>query len=126
MSEIKKSILVIDDDVQVLKMLQRMLERYGYKVITATDGKEGIQKYRTNPTDLVITDIVMENKEGIETIIELKTEFPNTKIVAMSGAGFDGPFLYLKAAKELGADRTLIKPIQQKELLNIVRELIGD
>jgi len=80
-------ILVIDDDIQILEMLGQTLEREGYEVVDALDGKEGMRLYREAPTDLVITDIVMPEKEGVETIMELKRDFPDVKIIAMSGGG---------------------------------------
>jgi DNA-binding NtrC family response regulator len=117
-------ILVIDDDVQILEMLRQTLEREGYEVIGSLDGKEGIRLYREAPTDLIITDIVMPEKEGIETIMELKRDFPDVKIIAISGGGRIGPEDYLRIAKKLGAMHTFTKPIGREELLGVVRELL--
>ena len=117
-------ILIIDDDDQLRGMLREMLERAGYEVADAPNGKEGIRLYRENPADLVVTDLIMPEKEGIETIIELRREFPDVKIIAMSGGGTIEAEKYLRMAKGLGAVRTLTKPIERKELLEAVRELI--
>jgi CheY-like chemotaxis protein len=117
-------ILVIDDDDQLRGMLREMLEHAGYEVADAPNGKEGIRLYRENPADLVITDIIMPEKEGIETIMDLRREFPEVKIIAMSGGGTIEAEKYLRMAKGLGAVRTLTKPIERKELLEAVREVI--
>ena len=102
-------ILIIDDEVQILNMLRQMLEGEGYEVIDAPNGKEGIRRYRENPADLIITDILMPEKEGIETIQELKRDFPDIKIIAMSGGGRLDPKQYLSMAKSFGAQYTFTK-----------------
>ena len=119
------NILIIDDDKQFRTMLRNMIERNGYEVIEAPDGKEGIKLYRKNPTDLIITDLIMPEKEGLETIKEIRSEFPETKIIAMSGGGRIGPEMYLNFAKKLGAQHTFIKPIHRLELLSKVQEMLG-
>ena len=118
-------ILIIDDEVQILKMLQQMFEREGYDTVTAPDGREGVKAYRENPTDLIITDLIMPEKEGIEMIFELKREFPDVKIIAMSGGGRTEPHGYLKIAEKAGALRTFRKPLEREELLKAVREILG-
>lgn len=118
-------ILIIDDDNQVRGMLRQTLERAGYDVLDAPNGKEGIKLYRQDPADLVITDLIMPEKEGIETIIELRRDFPAVKIIAISGGGRNDPEEYLHMAKTLGAQRTFTKPFERKELLEAVRELIA-
>ena len=118
-------ILIIDDDVQILDMLRQTLEREGYEVVDAPNGKEGIRLYREDPADLIITDIIMPEKEGIEIIVELKRDFPNVKIIAISGGGQIGSEEYLRIAKGLGALRTFTKPVEREELLGAVQELIG-
>ncbi|MBW2485939.1 MAG: response regulator [Deltaproteobacteria bacterium] len=117
-------ILIIDDESQIRSMLRLMLERVGYEVIEAADGMEGIRQYRDNPADLIITDLIMPNKDGIGMIIELKKEFPQVKIIAMSGGGVNRPEGYLDGAKKLGATRTLTKPIDREEMLNAVKETL--
>ena len=119
-------ILIIDDESQIRSMLRLMLERGGYEVIEAADGMEGIRQYRDNPADLIITDLIMPNKDGIGMIIELKKEFPKVKIIAMSGGGVNRPEGYLDGAKKLGATRTLTKPIDREEMLGAVKETLKD
>ena len=119
-------ILIIDDEPQIRSMLRLMLERVGYEVTEAPDGIEGIRRYRENPADLIITDLIMPNKDGIGMIIDLKKEFPKVKIIAMSGGGVNRPEGYLDGAKKLGATRTLTKPIDRDEMLNAVKETLKD
>ena len=94
-----------------------------YEVVAAADGNKGLRLYREDPTDLVVTDIIMPEKEGIETIIDLRREFPEVKIIAMSGGGHGKPDSYLHMAKGLGAQRTLTKPFGKKELLEAIGAL---
>jgi CheY-like chemotaxis protein len=117
-------ILVIDDEPQIRSMLKLMLERDGYEVAEAPDGIEGIRIYRQNPADLIITDLIMPNKDGIGVIIDLKKEFPNVKIIAMSGGGLNKPEGYLKGAKKLGAACTLTKPIDRGEMLRAIKDVL--
>ncbi len=119
-------ILIIDDESQIRSMLRLMLERVGYEVMEAADGMEGIRQYRDNPADLIITDLIMPNKDGIGMIIELKKEFPEIKIIAMSGGGVNRPEGYLDGAKKLGATRTLTKPIDRDEMLTAVKETLKE
>jgi YesN/AraC family two-component response regulator len=117
-------ILIIDDEPQIRSMLKLMLERDGYEVVEAPDGVEGISVYRQNPADLIITDLIMPNKDGIGMIIDLKKEFPEVKIIAMSGGGLNKPDGYLKGAKKLGASCTLTKPIDREEILRVVAAIL--
>jgi CheY-like chemotaxis protein len=117
-------ILIIDDEPQIRSMLKLMLERDGYEVAEAPDGIEGIRIYRQNPADLIITDLIMPNKDGIGVIIDLKKEFPNVKIIAMSGGGLNKPEGYLKGAKKLGAACTLTKPIDRDEMLRAIKDVL--
>jgi CheY-like chemotaxis protein len=119
------SVLVIDDDHEVREMLRKMLERVGYEVVDASNGKEAIKLYRREPKDLIITDLVMPEKEGIETIIELRHDYPDVKIIAISGGGRDGPKNYLNMAASLGAHYTFAKPFDRGELLQAVEELLN-
>ncbi len=118
------SILVIDDETQTREMLKEMLKREGYEVIDAPDGEAGVKLYREKQTDLIITDIIMPEKEGIEIIMELRGDFPDVKIIAISGGGRSEPADYLNMAKRLGAERTFKKPFDRKEFLGAVRELL--
>lgn len=126
-SAIMARILLIDDDEQLRMMLRKMLEKAGYRDIEeAQDGSVGVKLFRQRPFDLVITDIIMPDKEGIETIIELTGDYPQTKIIAMSGGGKLSPQDYLETAKRLGASRTLAKPFNYSEFIDTVHELLGN
>ncbi len=121
-----KTILVIDDEDQVRNMLKKLLETAGYAVLDAANGKIGLELYRNHDSiDLVITDIIMPEKEGIETIRELKTDYPDVKIMAMSGGCTIGSDEYLFLAKKIGVSKTLAKPFRMQEMLDSVKELIG-
>jgi DNA-binding response OmpR family regulator len=117
-------ILIIDDEDQPRRMLQQVLIRAGYEVVEARDGNQGLQLFRVSQTDLIITDILMPEKEGLETIIDLRREFPAVKIIAISGGGRTGNLNFLEVAKRLGAQRTLQKPFELQEMLIAVRELL--
>jgi len=117
-------ILIIDDDVKFLKMLRQMLERAGHEVVEAPNGEVGVKLFREERTELIITDIFMPEKEGIEIIRELKREFPTVKIIAISGGGRKGDFSFLEAAETLGADRSFTKPFERQEMLKAIQELV--
>lgn len=118
-------ILVIDDDDQMRVLLRQVMEWAGYEVMEAEDGREGMQLQRRDPADLVITDLIMPEQEGLETIGQLRKEFPNTKVIAISGGGRIGPEAYLPAAQELGADKVFSKPFDVRALAGAVKELLG-
>ena len=117
-------ILIIDDDEKFRNMLRQMLERAGYKVDEAADGNEGLRLIKEKQIDLAVVDIIMPEKEGLETIKELRQNFPNLKIIAISGGGRGKPETYLKPAKLIGAHYTFAKPIDKEEMLGAVKELI--
>lgn len=117
-------LLIIDDDDTIRRMLAKTLTKAGYDVLAAADGDEGLKQFRKNEIDLVITDLIMPEKEGIEMIMELKTDFPDAKIIAMSGGAQIGPDEYLKLAVALGAQRTLKKPIVRDDLLGAIKEIL--
>lgn len=119
-------ILIVDDDEEIREMLRDMLECEGYEIDEADDGNIGIEKYKQNQADLVITDIFMEEKGGIEMAIELQRDFPGVKIITISGGASGPPQEYLDMAKGFGSLRTLAKPIDMQELLTMVRELIAE
>ena len=120
-------ILIIDDDDQFRTMLKTMLEKAGYNDIEeAANGSIGMKLFRQHPFDLVITDIIMPDKEGIEIIAELTRDYPRIKIIAMSGGGRIGPQSYLDMAKHLGASRTLAKPFKHSDLIDVVQELLNE
>lgn len=118
-------ILIIDDDTQIRTMLRLMLEHEGYEIDDAPNGKAGIDRHRETPADLIITDLIMPEKEGMQTIRELKQEFPEVKIIAMSGGCRLGPHEYLPLAAKLGALRVFRKPFGRTDLLQAIRELIA-
>jgi DNA-binding NtrC family response regulator len=119
-------ILIIDDEDQPRRMLQQVLMRAGYEVVEARDGNEGLQCFREAPTDVIITDILMPEKEGLETIIDLRRAFPTVKIIAISGGGRTGNLNFLDIAKRLGAQRTLQKPFDLQDMLGAVSELLQE
>jgi YesN/AraC family two-component response regulator len=117
-------ILIIDDESQIRSMIRLILEREGYTVEEASDGIEGIRLFREKPVDLIITDLIMPNKDGIGMIVEIKKEFPGVKILAMSGGGLNRPEGYLRGAQKVGAACTLSKPINRQELLRAVKDTL--
>jgi DNA-binding response OmpR family regulator len=119
-------ILVIDDEPSILLMIKKMLEKEGHKVDLALNGKDGTEIFENIKPDLVITDIIMPEKEGLETILELRKKNPGLKIIAISGGGRIGPEGYLPSAKYLGADLVFQKPLVQKEFIAAVSGLLND
>ncbi|MBF0288359.1 MAG: response regulator [SAR324 cluster bacterium] len=119
-------ILVIDDDDNYRFYLKEALTKAGYEVVEAQDGKFGLRFYRKQKFDLVITDIFMPETEGMETILTLKKEFPDVKIIAVSGGGVGGdPDTVLVMAKQMGAEQTLSKPIRVALLLETVAKVLS-
>lgn len=118
-------ILVIDDNPDVLDALHKLLTREGHSVADAPTGPEGVRLHRENPFDLILTDIVMPDKEGISTIIELRGQYPRLKIIAMSSGGDFEPYGYLDIARRVGADRTIPKPFSRVELLEAVNDALS-
>ena len=118
------SILIIDDDESILGFLKERLMYEGFNVLIATDGIEGMKLFNDNQIDLVITDIIMPRKEGIETIIEMKETCPDINIIAMSGGGRNQPDSYLGLAKHAGAKYTFAKPFKTSDLVTAVYELL--
>ncbi len=121
-----RKILIMDDDEQVLSLLSRSMELAGFAAATALNGREGQRLLEKQPFDLVITDLIMPEREGMETISYIKKQFPKMKIIAISGGGRIGPETYLPAALELGADLAFAKPFVMDELLNGVRGLLNE
>lgn len=119
-------ILVIEDDDSFRNVLIQMLEKAGYEVLSADNGNQALVHCRTESPDLVLTDIIMPDKEGLETIQELLNQCPNLKIIAMSGGGRFGPNSYLPMAAKLGAKRTLQKPFMREELLSTISDVLAE
>ena len=124
-------ILVIEDDTNARCLLTMVLKDAGYEVFEASDGDVGIRTFHETPCELVLTDIFMPEKEGLETIFELKSEYPDLKIIAVSGGttwihhgtGHSSDNI-LRIAETMGADRTLMKPINIQQLLSTIEELL--
>ncbi|MDA0746007.1 MAG: response regulator [bacterium] len=117
-------VLVIDDEQPARLVMRKILEAQGHEVEEALDGDEGLRMYRLEPADLVVTDILMPGGDGLVAIHELLREFPDAKILAVSGGGESGTLNFLSQAAELGAQRTLEKPFDIREFQQVVRELL--
>lgn len=117
-----KRILIIDDDDSFRNMLRQMLESQGFEVMDACDGEDGIRRQSECPADLIISDIVMPKKEGIETVLTIKEQYPDVKIIVVSGFGWYGNEAEIEMARAMGA-RTLKKPFRHKELLAVIEQL---
>ena len=121
-----KNILVVDDEISIRKLLYRQLSKAGYGVASASDGKEAIQVFNEQPVDVVVTDIFMPEKDGLELIIELKERSSSIKIIAISGSDFNSSGThYLRLAKKLGADKTFRKPVDFDDLSEGIQNLLG-
>jgi len=118
------SILLMDDEEQFRSMLGESLSRAGYEVTEARDGREGIRLYRDHPCDLIVTDLIMPEKEGLETIVEFRRIYPEVKIIAMSGGSRHGSVDYLKMAKLFGAQQVLTKPFSRQEILEVISNVL--
>lgn len=120
------SILLIEDDELFRDALAIALAEHGYRVIQASDGEEAVKLFRAEPTDLVLTDLVMPRKEGIETIGDLRRIVPRLGIIAMSGGLAHNAPLYLKIAGSLGANRTLKKPFTLPVLFQTILDVLNE
>jgi len=128
------SILVVDDDPGVRESVRRLLVREGYEVRLAADGAEGRAVFEENPTDLVVTDMIMPREHGLDLIKDLRKRHPDVRILAISGGGNFGPQAYkpeaittqayLAGAAAAGADRVLSKPFDRAELLDAIRSVM--
>ncbi len=118
-------ILVIDDDNDVRQMICKMIISEGYEVLEASNGKEGMDIIRSGEEiDLVVTDLIMPEKEGLETIRELRQDFSHIKIIAISGGGKIEALNYLPIAKGLGADLAFSKPFIKQDLIDALNKLL--
>ncbi len=115
-------ILVVDDNDDIREMLRQLLERAGHDVSDTHNADEALQSYRDKPADLLIVDLLMPDKQGMTSIPEFLREFPDVKIIAISGAGRE----FLAIVKKLGAQRAYTKPLELDELMQGVQELLGD
>jgi DNA-binding response OmpR family regulator len=114
-------ILVIDDDELVRRTVMKILRSDGHEVVCAADGSAGMALFRTEAPEMVITDIIMPEQEGIETILAIRRENPRARIIAISGGGQFGNVEVLKMAQLLGADDIIAKPFRAHDLLSAVR-----
>lgn len=119
------SILIVDDDVEILRQLGAAFAVATYEVHAATDGEIAMRRFLAVSPDIVITDILMPTREGLETIMAMRQARPEVKIVAMSGGGRVGPYEFLNLAHHLGADAVIAKPFRLSEMLELVQRTLG-
>jgi len=126
------SILIVDDEADIRDALKMVLENEGYDVKVASNGNEAIRYQQNAPADIVITDIIMPEKDGINTIKEISNDYPRTRIIAISGGGDPVGYkpdaistsAYLAAAKKEGADLVITKPFERDDILQAVADLL--
>jgi DNA-binding response OmpR family regulator len=120
-------VLVIDDNRDMRDLLRVVLEREGYAVDVAADGEEGLRLQSDRPSDVVITDIFMPNRDGLETVGQLRAQHPRVKVLVISGGGdVVRGTTYLSTAREIGAHAVLRKPFDLPALLDTVRGLFRE
>jgi CheY-like chemotaxis protein len=119
-------ILLIEDNEPIRDMFAELLARAGHEVVAMADGKDAAKRRAEVGAELVITDILMPERDGLEAIGELRRCAPDVKVIAISGGSKIGPALYLNAAKALGAHRTFAKPVDAAALIAAVGELLGE
>lgn len=117
-------ILVSDDDERVRQATLDILQHAGYEVAVARDGNELMRAYRQQAADLVLCDLFMPDKDGLELIGDLLKDFPEARIIAMSGGGYKGMLNVLHMARHLGAKDILAKPFGREKLLEMVRRVL--
>jgi CheY-like chemotaxis protein len=117
-------ILIVDDDEQIRTLTTAVLQRAGFETATALEGGEALRAYQEQPADVVLCDLYMPGKDGIETIRDLRQQFPEVKIVAMSGGGTMSGGSALRFARNLGARELLPKPFNAEDLLLVVQRLV--
>lgn len=118
-------LLVVDDHKEFLDAFVEALQAGGHEVISAGDGKAALRLFQTEEPDLLITDILMPEKDGLEVILEMRRERPDIRIIAVSSGGRIGAKYVLQAAEALGADRVFTKPLEFKDVLAAVDELLA-
>jgi len=124
----KKNILIVDDEPAILDSLQRTLRsmRDECDIFTAGNGAEALKLMQGTPIDIIITDLLMPEKEGLETIMEVRKTYPAVKIIAISGGGRNGNIDFLDIAAKLGASHTLSKPFSPEQIREVVRETLSN
>ncbi len=118
------SVLVIDDDNLMRDVITRCLQKPGYVVSAAINGADGLSQLSRQQADLVITDILMPDSDGLEVIVQIRRLYPATRILAISGGGGSAGLDYLKIAAKFGADSVLNKPFAPSQLLAMVNDLL--
>lgn len=118
-------ILVIDDNPALREAICELLQQAGFETVSLTSGRRAAQIHRAEPVQLVITDIFMPDTDGLEIVSEFRRNFPDVKIIAMSGGGSLGMMELLSVAERMGAHRSLMKPFDLHELLSVVKDLLG-
>ena len=121
----KAKILIVDDEAPMRFVIEHLLNAEGYQVSTAANGEIALELASRESFDLIMTDLIMPCKDGIETILLLRASQPQTKIIAMSGGWNGGSHSYLRLAEKIGASRTLAKPFDKATLLNAIESEIG-
>ncbi len=116
-------ILIADDEEVFRNIIKKALEIAGHEVLEAGNGREALESFEESPSDVVIIDLVMPEKEGIETIIEFRQKFPGIKIIAVSGSGENSP--HLEMARHLGANAILDKPFYVEVLMETINSLVA-
>ncbi len=120
-----KKILIIDDDPKMRDLLKHYLKKEPATILSAPDGEDGMLLFTDHDIDLVIIDIFMPNKDGIQTIIEIKQKKADSKILVISGGGEQTGLEYIKQAKALGAKEALVKPFTKIDFLKTVNNMLG-
>ncbi len=118
-----KSVLVVDDDVEIRELIGEMLSIEGFTVRTADNGRTALTEYREHRPDLIVLDTLMPEKDGIETVREIRRIDPAVRVIAISGGGFAGPKSYLSAMQAFGANRTFVKPLDLPAFVAAALEL---
>ncbi len=122
----RKRILVIDDEPTALDLLRRILEMNGYEVLSAVNGQKGVELFQQYPCDMVITDMVMPIKDGLQTILDLRTLAPELPVIAISGGGTISKERYLAVAGYLDNVITIAKPFAIEDITEAVKRLLQD
>ena len=121
----RSHVLIVDDDPDLLSVMRMGFERQGFDVATATDGRAALKAFQARAPDLVITDLIMPDMEGIETTRAMKALDPRVPIIAVSGGGSGGGGLFLSVADLIGADVTVAKPFRMVDLISIAARLLA-
>lgn len=118
------TVLIVDDDLELLRQLREAFLRAGFQVSLAVDGRQGLVRFKAEAPDVVVTDIIMPTREGVETILAMKKHRADAKIIAISGGWRVGPDAFLTLARHVGADRVLPKPFRPSQLVELARQVL--